>query len=123
MNFLFFGSVRIWCPKDDKKLSQTTIIKRFKNQSELIDLPTECIVVKSNVCTILASLLPSASEGWGKVIFSLCVSVHTLTRGEYPIRPRGGGEVPRSREVPRSGWGGTPSNPGWKSGQRGYPHP
>ena len=39
----FFSSVRIWCPKDDKKyFSQTTIVKLFANQSELIDLPTAC---------------------------------------------------------------------------------
>ena len=28
--------------------------------------------------------LPPASEGWGKVIFSLCVSVHTSTGGGTP---------------------------------------
>ena len=51
------------------------------------------------------TLLPPASEGWGKVIFSLCVSVHTLM----------GGGVPHLR----SGWVGTPSQV-WLGG---YPIP
>ena len=37
---------------------------------------------------MLFQLLPSASEGWGKVMFSLCLSVHTwggtLVPGSFP---------------------------------------
>ena len=82
--------------------------------------------------------LPPASEGWGKVIFSLCVSVHTLTEGGYliPIHPHpypslsggvpdqalDGGGVPRSSlgqggyPNPSLDWGGTPTLDG------GYPN-
>ena len=59
--------------------------------------------------------LPPASEGWGKVLFSVCLSVHT-SWGGYPISGlgRGGGvSHPRSGQGgvphPRSGRGGTPS--------------
>ena len=45
--------------------------------------------------------LPPTSEGWGKVLFSACVSVHTWEGG-----------------VPLSVNGGTPSGP-----DGGYPHP
>ena len=48
--------------------------------------------------------LPPASEGWGKVLFSVCLSVHMWGRG-YPSQVWRGGEVPH----PRSGRGGTPS--------------
>ena len=47
--------------------------------------------------------LPPASEGWGKVIFLLCVSVHTST---------GGGQVPRSG-LDGGGEVGTPARSGW----------
>ena len=62
--------------------------------------------------------LPTASEGWGKVIFSLCVSVHT--RGVPQPGPEGGG-------TPIQPWtGGTPSSLGWglpsSSLGRGGPH-
>ena len=49
----------------------------------------------------MCRLLPPASEGWGKVLFSVCLSVHIS-----------GGGVPQSglgRRVPQSGLGGTPS--------------
>ena len=45
-------------------------------------------------------LLQPASEGWGKVLFSVCLSVHTLTGGGTPAK---------------SGWwGGTPVRSGWR---------
>ena len=57
--------------------------------------------------------LPPASEGWGKVIFSVCVLVHILTGGRdtpsqvrtgvlYQVQPDegGGGTL-----YPRSQWG------------------
>ena len=42
---------------------------------------------------VVPSLLPPASEGWGKVLFSVCLSVHTSTGGEGGPRSRflGGG--------------------------------
>ena len=72
--------------------------------------------------------LPPASVGWGKVIFSVCVSVHTrgppsadcgvplskVRTGRYTL-PRSGLGVP----LPRSGQGGSPI-PGQ---DRGYPLP
>ena len=67
--------------------------------------------------------LPPASEGWGKVIFSLGVSVHTSTGGGTPSQVWVGGtpsqvwpgEVTPSQvwlggvPHPRSDQGGTPS--------------
>ena len=52
-------------------------------------------------------LLPPASEGWGKVLFSVYLSVHTSTGG-------GGGSPARSGwlgggSLARSGWWGYPS--------------
>ena len=67
---------------------------------------------------VLNSLLPPASEGWRKVIFSVCLSVHISTGrgGGYPVLPNEGeGEYPH----PRSVQGGIPS----KAWTRGVPHP
>ena len=74
------------------------------------------------------SFLPPASEGWGKVIFSLCVSAHTTTGGgSTPSEVWMGGAVPHPRSEqgggvphPRFGWwrGG---NPGYPPGLDGYP--
>ena len=67
--------------------------------------------VKKNIQALTVILLPPASEGWGKVIFSLCMSVHTsmgvgtpsqVWVGEYPVPGLGGGP-------PVPGVGGTPS--------------
>ena len=48
--------------------------------------------------------LPPASEGWGKVLFSVCLSVNTSTggRGVPQSGLDGGGGVPRSG---LDGWG------------------
>ena len=72
----------------------------------------------------LAFLLP-ASEGWGKVIFSLCVSVHTSTGGGgVPHFRSGWGKVIFSlvcQSTPRLGGGGYPiSGLDWGGG---VPHP
>ena len=40
------------------------------------------------------TLLPPASQGWGKVIFSVYVSVHTSTGGGVPHLPMGGYPIP-----------------------------
>ena len=74
---------------------------------------------RNNVGSIL---LPPASEGWGKVLFSVCQS--TLPQGGVPhLRSRWGGySIPgldRGEPHPMSGWGGTPS----KVCMRGVPHP
>ena len=72
-------------------------------------------------------LLP-ASEGWGNLIFSLCVSVHTSIGG-YPILPNGGspphqdwiGYPPPSGldgDTPCLDWMGVLPNWDWM----GYPH-
>ena len=50
-----------------------------------------------------AQSLPPASEGWGKVIFTVCLSVHTRGEGT-PICWLGGG-------TPSGPTGGTPSFP------------
>ena len=79
--------------------------------------------------------LPSASEGWGKVLFSVCLSVHTSTggvpqpgldRGGYPgqVWMVGGGRYPSQvwmvGGVPQSGLdgGGYPSQV-WVGGYPG----
>ena len=46
--------------------------------------------------------LPPASEGWGKVLCSVCSSVHTLKGGGVPWPGLDGG-----------GGGGTPARCGW----------
>ena len=47
--------------------------------------------------TVQTTILPPASEGWGKVIVSGCVSVDTMGGGRgYPICWPGEGEVPPS---------------------------
>ena len=72
-------------------------------------------------------ILPPTSEGWGKVIFSVCVSIYG--GGGYP-RLVSIGRVPLSCPCPgvphpdqtrvlppiRTGWGGTPSTirTGWR---------
>ena len=62
---------------------------------------------------ITGTLLPPASEGWGKVLFSVCLSVHILGWG-YPSQIYVGG-------TPSQVWvGGVPCP--W-SGQGGYPIP
>ena len=80
------------------------------------------------VHTLVMALLPPASEGGGKVIFSLCVSVHILMEGGTPSGQPGG--VPQSGPDwgvphPRSGWGypilgpdgrGIPLSQVWKGG-------
>ena len=61
-------------------------------------------------------LLPPSSEGWGKVIFSVCVSVHTgryphqVLTGGYPILPNQGGHTHPSQlgDTPIVPEGGTP---------------
>ena len=70
-------------------------------------------------------LLPPASEGWGKVPFSVCLSVHTSRSG----RGGGGGFPGPGRGVPhpRSRQGGY-TIPGLDRGvlhktDRGYPYP
>ena len=77
---------------------------------------------------VLLLFLPPASEGWGKVIFSLCVSVYTSMRGTpFPGQDEGegtpfpcqdGGGAP----LPRSGWGVPPVRTGWGRDMR-YPFP
>ena len=83
---------------------------------------------------VVVRLLPPASEGWGKVIFSVCSH---LARG-YPLSGLGGGGTPSQvwvggypisgLGVPhrRSGWWGVPGVPPgqvWMVGGRypGYP--
>ena len=73
-------------------------------------------------------ILPPASEGWGKVIFSVFVSVHTsMGRGGTPSTDGGGYPLPRSRwggglPQPVLDRGGTPSQvqvgvpPPWEGG-------
>ena len=59
-------------------------------------------------------LLPPASEGRGKVIFSVCLSVHTRGGGGLP-HPADGGLVPH----PADGGGGVPH----PADGGGVPHP
>ena len=86
------------------------------------------------VLQVLPNLLPPASEGWGKVIFSLCMSVHTLTGGEggVPCPADGVGGIPipgqdRGYPISGPGWGGylhlRPRMEGTPSQDRGVPHP
>ena len=62
----------------------------------------------------LLSLLPPASEGWGKVLFSVCLSVHIsgevpqLGIGGYPIPGPLGTPLIRSGWVPPRTWDGVP---------------
>ena len=83
----------------------------------------------------ILSCLPPASEGRGKIIFSLCVSVHTSTRGGVPCPPERGGGVPHPRSRMEEGYphlksrtGGTPSQvqdggyPYLGSRMGGYPY-
>ena len=78
-----------------------------------------------NTIGYVSLLLPPASEGWRRLYFSLCVSVHTSTGGgggragtsPFQVRSQDGGGVrgaciPPSRSDPRMGAGGG-----------GYPHP
>ena len=77
--------------------------------------------------------LPPASEGWGKVLFSVCLSTsgggvpHPRSgRGGYPIPGLGGGGVlhPRSGQgtPPDLGWG-TPPGPGMRTRDGVPPRP
>ena len=62
------------------------------------------------------TLLPPASEGWGKVLFSVCLSVHTSTGGGVPQSGMDGrGEVPQ----PGLDGGGLPQS--GVDGGGGYP--
>ena len=86
-----------------------------------------CTFRLSAVTSVHTTFLPPASEGWGKVIFSLCVSVHTSTgggggagypipgldRGQegYPITGLGGGYP--GYPTARSGWWGYPPGQVW----------
>ena len=68
-------------------------------------------------------LLPPASDGWGKVIFLLCVSVQTSTGGGYP-HPRSGWGIPHLRS--RMGEYPPISHPGRENApcqDSGIPHP
>ena len=57
-------------------------------------------------------LLPPASEGWGKVLFSVCLSVHTSTGGGSNPGLNGGGRgVPQVWMMWGGGSQGTPSPP------------
>ena len=67
--------------------------------------------------SICSLFLPPASEGWGKVLFSVCLSVHISGGGTHPRSGRGG-EVPN----PRSRWGEGVPHPRSRWG-RGYPIP
>ena len=81
-------------------------------------------------CNYKLQLLPPASEGWGKVLFSVCLSVHTSTGGGGLPQPGlDGGGVPRpgldggGQGIPQSGLdggGGYPSQV-WMVG--GVPQP
>ena len=87
----------------------------------------KCSVIKTEIIIYLyisvficscvwAQLLPSASEGWVKVMFSVCLSVHT-SRGGYPgqVWMVGGG-------VPWPGLdGGGVTQPGLDGGVPGVP--
>ena len=63
-----------------------------------------------------SGFLPPASEGWGKVLFSVCLSVHTsmgwgypvpgLDGGGYPIPGLGGGILHPADGYPIPGLGG-----------------
>ena len=59
-------------------------------------------------------LLPPASEGLGKILFSACLSVHTSTGGGYPLSQVW---MVEGDTLARSGWwGGTPARSGWGGG-------
>ena len=74
------------------------------------------------VCCSDFSLLPPASEGWGKVLFSVCLSVYIsggvpqLGLGEYPIPGLARGSTP-SQVWP----GGLPGIPPHDQFWMGYP--
>ena len=61
---------------------------------------------------VITWFLPPASEGWGKVIFSLCVSVHTSMGGGVPQPGHPG-------QVWMVGGGGTPVRSAWWWGKKG----
>ena len=64
--------------------------------------------------------LPPASEGWGKVLFSVCLSVHISEGTPSQVWPGG---LPH----PRSGWGGGTQSQVWSGGNprsgQGGTHP
>ena len=92
----------------------TLLIRLWRTQWESV-FSSVCAVWISQHNSTQPNFLPPASEGWGKVIFSVCPH---LRGGGYPISGLGRG-VPH----PRSGWwgGGVPHlRSGWWGG--GVPH-
>ena len=63
-------------------------------------------------------LLPTASEGWGKVMFSVCPHLWGGGGGGTPARSIQGVPQPRpgwgGYPPARSGWGGYPGTPPWQ---------
>ena len=57
------------------------------------------------------SLLPPASQGWGKVLFSVCLSVHIS--GGVPQSGLGGVPHPKSGGYPIPGLDGVPPSQTW----------
>ena len=83
--------------------------------------------IRSNCRTLISFLLPPASEEWGKVLFSVCLSVHISTpggvgypkvphpadRGGYPIPGLDGSGYPGVRAPARTGWSTPYLDLGW----------
>ena len=65
---------------------------------------------QSTMFVLSNKYLPPASEGWGKVLFSVCLSVHTSTggRGTRSSLGRGGPGLRSGGGYPVSGPGGYP---------------
>ena len=92
------------CIKSLNGRSQRTTLNKYRLgpvNSNTVNLKFHLIEISAKIFATFLSL-PPASEGWGKVLFSVCLSVHILGGGT-PVRSGGG--VPH----PRSGEGGTPS--------------
>ena len=105
---LSISTVHEWSKRAN---SFTTIINRANTTSDYIS--------EHQVTThFTLSLLPPASEGWGKGLFSVCLSVHTLMRRGYSIPGLDRGDtlskvqvgVPHlvQRGVSPSSWWGVP---------------
>ena len=134
---LFFGQAPTQDVHSSYRQRQILITHITQTQTQFslpLTLGYQIIIIQDcQLVSILPCLfLPPASEGWEKVIFSLCASVHTSTRGcpilpqgvctpshvwtggGYPIPSRGGGTLP---PYPRRGLDGVHPVHNWT----GYP--
>ena len=97
------------------RLSPRGIKYKYHHACSPTVISSVCRLLHVDLFSGLLLLLPPASEGWGEVIFLVCLSVHTWEGVPHPTD--GGYPLPRSGQgAPHLADGGVPPSQVWTGG-------